>query len=99
MPHYWLPGLPGDRWYVTAVNRLRAHREGCAAPVVLASTYVTVVAPGRAMSSDLPYGGFRDVGPCDRTGGRLDKPEVAVGVDAEEVTGGHPRVVTGEHPT
>jgi uncharacterized protein (DUF2237 family) len=40
MPHYRLLGLvPGDRWCVTAVNWLRAHREGCAAPVVLASTY------------------------------------------------------------
>ena len=30
--------MPGDRWCVTAVNWLRAHREGCGAPVVLAST-------------------------------------------------------------
>jgi len=29
--------VPGDCWCVTAVNWLRAHREGCAAPVVLAS--------------------------------------------------------------
>ena len=31
--------MPGDRWCVTAVNWLRAHQEGCAAPVVLASTH------------------------------------------------------------
>lgn len=40
MPQYRFPGLvPGDRWCVTAVNWLRAHREGAAAPVVLASTH------------------------------------------------------------
>jgi uncharacterized protein len=34
------PGLrPGDRWCVTAVNWLRAHGDGAAAPVVLASTH------------------------------------------------------------
>jgi len=39
MPHYRFPGLvPGDRWCVTAVNWLRAHEDGVAAPVVLAST-------------------------------------------------------------
>lgn len=33
------PGLsPGDRWCVTAANWLRAHRDGVAAPVVLAAT-------------------------------------------------------------
>ena len=33
------PGLkPGDRWCVTARNWLRAHQDGAAAPVVLAST-------------------------------------------------------------
>ena len=38
-PQYRFPGLvPGDRWYVTAVNWLRAHREGCGSSVVLAST-------------------------------------------------------------
>jgi uncharacterized protein (DUF2237 family) len=37
---YGFPGLvPGDRWCVTAVNWLRAHREGAAAPVVLGSTH------------------------------------------------------------
>ena len=30
---------PGDRWCVTAVNWLRAHEDGCAAPVVLACTH------------------------------------------------------------
>ena len=40
VPEYRFPGLvPGDRWCVTAVNWLRAHREGCAAQVVLASTH------------------------------------------------------------
>ena len=40
MPQYRFPGLaPGDRWCVTAVNWLRAHRDGAAAPVVLASTH------------------------------------------------------------
>jgi len=39
MPHYGFPGLvPGDRWCVTAVNWLRAHNDGAAALVVLAST-------------------------------------------------------------
>src|ERR1700740_3438894 len=37
MPQYRSPGVvPGDRWCVTAVNWLRAHRDGAAAPVVLA---------------------------------------------------------------
>ena len=37
---YGFPGLtPGDRWCVTAVNWLRAHVDGLAAPVVLASTH------------------------------------------------------------
>jgi uncharacterized protein len=40
MPQYQFPGLvPGDRWCVTAANWLRAHRDGVAAPVVLASTH------------------------------------------------------------
>jgi uncharacterized protein (DUF2237 family) len=39
MPQYRFPGLvPGDRWCVTAANWLRAHRDGAAAPLVLAST-------------------------------------------------------------
>ena len=41
MPPYRFPGLvPGDRWCVTAVNWLRAHEDGRAAPVVLASTHL-----------------------------------------------------------
>jgi uncharacterized protein (DUF2237 family) len=37
---YQFPGLvPGDRWCVTAANWLRAHLDGAAAPVVLASTH------------------------------------------------------------
>ena len=44
MPEYHFPGLaPGDRWCVTAVNWLRAHRDGAAAPVVLASTNEAVL--------------------------------------------------------
>ncbi len=40
MPAYRFPGLvPGDRWCVTAHNWLRAHADGVAAPVVLASTH------------------------------------------------------------
>ena len=40
MPQYRFPGLvPGDRWCVTATNWLRAHHDGAAAPVVLASTH------------------------------------------------------------
>jgi uncharacterized protein len=40
MPHYRFPGLtPGDRWCVTAANWLRAHRDGRAAPVVLAASH------------------------------------------------------------
>jgi uncharacterized protein (DUF2237 family) len=40
MPHYHFPGLsPGDRWCVTAFNWLRAHEDGAAAFVVLASTH------------------------------------------------------------
>jgi uncharacterized protein (DUF2237 family) len=39
MPQFRFPGLvPGDRWCVTARNWLRAHHDGVAAPVVLAST-------------------------------------------------------------
>lgn len=39
MPQFRFPGLkPGDRWCVTARNWLRAHYDGAAAPVVLAST-------------------------------------------------------------
>ena len=44
MPEYGFPGLvPGDRWCVTAVNWARAHRDGAAAPVVLASTNQAVL--------------------------------------------------------
>jgi uncharacterized protein len=40
MPAYGFPGLvPGDRWCVTASNWLRAHHDGAAAYVVLASTH------------------------------------------------------------
>ena len=40
VPQYRFPGLvPGDRWCVTAGNWLRAHNDGAAAFVVLASTH------------------------------------------------------------
>ena len=40
MPMFDFPGLvPGDRWCVTAANWLRAHHDGAAAFVVLASTH------------------------------------------------------------
>ena len=40
VPQYGFPGLiPGDRWCVTAHNWLRAHEDGVAAYVVLASTH------------------------------------------------------------
>jgi uncharacterized protein (DUF2237 family) len=38
-PEYGFPGLqPGDRWCVVAARWLQAHRDGVAAPVVLAAT-------------------------------------------------------------
>jgi uncharacterized protein len=38
-PQYGFPGLmPGDRWCVTVANWLRAHQDGAASFVVLAST-------------------------------------------------------------
>ena len=40
MPAYHFPGLvAGDRWCVTAVNWVRAHLDGLAAPVVLSATH------------------------------------------------------------
>jgi uncharacterized protein len=43
-PEFRFPGLvPGDRWCVTAHNWLRAHRDGAAAPVVLAATNARVL--------------------------------------------------------
>lgn len=43
-PEFHFPGLsPGDRWCVTAPNWLRAHIDGVAAPVVLASTNAEVL--------------------------------------------------------
>jgi uncharacterized protein len=44
-PEFEFPGLvPGDRWCVTALNWARAHEDGVAAPVVLASTNAAVLA-------------------------------------------------------
>jgi hypothetical protein len=54
MPAFQFPGLvPGDRWCVTAANWLRAHRDGAAAPVVLASTHERAleIVPLDALSS------------------------------------------------
>ena len=43
-PQWSFPGLrPGDRWCVVAVRWLQAHRDGAAAPVVLAGTHETVL--------------------------------------------------------
>jgi uncharacterized protein (DUF2237 family) len=43
-PEFGFPGLvPGDRWCVTALNWFRAHRDGVAAPVVLAATNAAVL--------------------------------------------------------
>lgn len=40
VPAFQFPGLhPGDRWCVTANNWVLAHRDGVAAPVVLAATH------------------------------------------------------------
>jgi uncharacterized protein len=40
VPQFGFPGLgPGDRWCVTALNWLRAHEDGAASYVVLASTH------------------------------------------------------------
>ncbi len=60
VPEYRFPGLrPGDRWCVTAVNWLRAHHDGVAAPVVLAATHervlgVVPMATLREHSVDVP---------------------------------------------
>lgn len=44
MPQFMFPGLrPGDRWCVTARSWLRAHQDGAAAPVVLASTHLATL--------------------------------------------------------
>ncbi len=43
-PQFMFLGLsPGDRWCVTARNWLRAHQDGAAAPVVLASTHLATL--------------------------------------------------------
>jgi uncharacterized protein (DUF2237 family) len=61
-PHFHFPGLvPGDRWCVTAANWLRAHHDGSAAFVVLASTHERAleVVPLDALRShavDVPSG-------------------------------------------
>jgi uncharacterized protein (DUF2237 family) len=48
MPQYRFPGLEaGDRWCVTAMNWLRAHADGAAAYVVLASTHERARRPRR----------------------------------------------------
>jgi uncharacterized protein (DUF2237 family) len=68
MALYGFPGLvPGDRWCVTAVNWLRAHEDGAAAYVVLASTHERAleVVPLEALREhavDVPS----DLGPLGR---------------------------------
>jgi uncharacterized protein (DUF2237 family) len=60
MPAFRFPGLrPGDRWCVTAVNWLRAHEDGVACFVVLASTHeraldVVPLAALRERAVDVP---------------------------------------------
>jgi uncharacterized protein len=60
VPEYRFPGLvPGDRWCVTALNWLRAHEDGSAAYVVLASTHertlqVVPIAVLRQHAVDVP---------------------------------------------
>ena len=62
MPQYGFPGLsPGDRWCVTAANWLRAHRDGAAAFVVLASTHeraleIVPLDALREHAVDVPFG-------------------------------------------
>ncbi len=62
MPQYRFPGLvPGDRWCVTAANWLRAHHDGAAAYVVLASTHeraleIVPLATLREHAVDVPTG-------------------------------------------
>lgn len=62
MPHHGFPGLvPGDRWCVTAVNWLRAYRDGAAAFVVLASTHeraleIVALEALRELAVDVPFG-------------------------------------------
>lgn len=57
---YGFPGLcPGDRWCVTAANWVRAHQDGAAAWVVLASTHeraleVVPLAALREFAVDVP---------------------------------------------
>ncbi len=66
-PEFRFPGLqPGDRWCVTALNWARAHLDGHAAPVVLASTNEAVLrlvplAVLREYAVDVPA----DPGPLD----------------------------------
>lgn len=62
MPRFGFPGLmPGDRWCVTAVNWMRAYRDGFAAFVVLASTHeraleVVPIEALRELAVDVPSG-------------------------------------------
>jgi len=69
-PEFRFPGLePGDRWCVTALNWARAHLDGAAAPVVLASTNAAVL---RLVPLDVLQEYAVDV-PADP--GALDSPE------------------------
>jgi uncharacterized protein len=70
MPQFHFPGLvPGDRWCVTAVNWLRAYRDGAAAPVVLASTNARVLdlVPREALEANA-----------------IDVPDDLTGIDAAD---------------
>lgn len=78
VPAYRFPGLvPGDRWCVTAANWLRAHLDGAAAWVVLASTHekaleVVPLAILRRHAVDVPPdpSGLSGSGGQGGTGGR-----------------------------
>jgi len=60
VPQFHFPGLvAGDRWCVTAANWLRAHEDGAAAFVVLASTHaraldIVPIAALREHAVDVP---------------------------------------------
>jgi uncharacterized protein len=62
VPTHRFPGLvPGDRWCVTAANWLRAHHDGAAAFVVLASTHersleIVPIGTLRRYAVDVPAG-------------------------------------------
>lgn len=85
-PEYRFPGVkPGDGWCVTAANWLRAHLDGAAAPVVLASTHerATEIVPREILdlyAVDVPA----DVSGIDSFGGRGDDGETGRATSSDE---------------